>query len=131
MGYEELEHTADVSLRAWGATLAELFCSAAQGMFALMGAQPPAEVEREVQVAASDLETLLVDWLSELLYLNEVHGELYSSFEVSLRPGWQLAGRACGRRRAISGDKVKAVTYHGLRVEALDGGFSATIVFDT
>ena len=39
-------------------------------------------VEREVEVQGFDRETLLVNWLNELLYLQEKHGESYSEFNI-------------------------------------------------
>jgi len=131
VGFEELSHTADVSIRAWGGDLDELFAAAAEGMFALMGAPRETGVGRKVEVAAGDLETLLVDWLSELLYLSEVNGELYDSFAVRVLPSWRLEAAIAGGKGSASGDKVKAVTYHGLCVEHADGRYAATVVFDT
>ena len=36
MRYEEIEHTADVGIRAYGRDLDELFVNAAEGMFSLI-----------------------------------------------------------------------------------------------
>src|SRR5256885_13017328 len=71
--YEEIEHTADVGIRAYGSTLNELFANAAEGMFSLIAdldsVKPVGAVE--VLLAAEDVETLLLRWLSELLYIHE------------------------------------------------------------
>jgi SHS2 domain-containing protein len=129
--YEELTHTADVSLRAWGATLDELFQSAACGLFALMGRPAGNRLERHVALGARDGESLMVDWLSELLYLHETNGELYDCFEVHVSPGWALSSTVYGGAGEVTGDKVKAITYHGLNITCADGVYSASLVFDT
>src|SRR5438034_408776 len=68
-GYEEIEHTADVALRVRAPSLEKLFCYAARGMFALMTDASGVATASEIalDVTASDRETLLVNWLSELL----------------------------------------------------------------
>ena len=131
MGFEEVCHTADIALRAWGTSLEELFQSAAAGMFTTMGAQGYGDVQRHVSLQTEDLESLLVDWLSELLYLSETRGELYTEFEVQVEPTWRLAGEVRGYAGRATGDRIKAVTYHGLSVERVSEGYTAVIVFDT
>ncbi len=133
MPYEELTHTADISLRVWGASLEELYESAARGMFGIMGRPAKRTVARLVSLAAADRESLLVDWLSELLYLHETNGELYDHFEVSVKagaPDWALDSRVFGGPGKVTGTKIKAVTYHGLQISFSDGVYKATLVFD-
>ena len=69
--FEILEHTADIGFRAWGARPAELFQNAARAMMAI-AAETDSIDEREelpVELKAEDYESLMVDWLSEVLYL--------------------------------------------------------------
>ena len=83
--WEEVEHTADVALRVRGATLAELFANAARGMLALaLGGDPvPAGQDRtEILLSAPDPETLLVDWLTELVY--RIEDEAFIPSHVSV-----------------------------------------------
>ncbi|NPV06628.1 MAG: archease [Anaerolineae bacterium] len=131
MGYKEVRHTADVAIRAWGDSLEELFTSAARGMFSLIGEADSDRSVHIIKLSADDLETLLVDWLTELIYLSDAHQEAYHQFDVRLTPSWELEavirGGPIGRRTGA----VKAATYHGLRIEAKQGAYSATIVFDT
>jgi len=70
-GFEILEHTADIGIVARGKNLAEVFAQAAKGMFSLITDLNTVEerVERRVKVEAPDIESLLVAWLNELVYL--------------------------------------------------------------
>ena len=65
--YEVFEHTADIGLHAYGATLPELFIHAAQGMESLVVApeQLRPQVSREIAVTGHDEVSLLIAWLSE------------------------------------------------------------------
>jgi SHS2 domain-containing protein len=131
--YEEIDHTADVGIRAYGRTVDELFANAAEGMFSLIAdltkVKPVGEVE--VRLEAEDLSTLLLRWLSELLYLHETQRVVFSSFEVHV-VGTTLDGRARGeaidKARHELKLAIKAVTRHGLTVDPKKG--IAEVIFD-
>jgi SHS2 domain-containing protein len=132
-GYELLEHPADVKLRAWGATLEELFANAAAGMMAfLFGehiANAGAEGTEPLDISARDREALLVDFLSELLYRATSEYRAYVDVrvrEVGERRIIATAGIVPARAR----DDIKAVTHHELAVRKVDTGWEATVVFD-
>jgi SHS2 domain-containing protein len=82
--FEEVEHTADLALKVYGHSLKEVFINAACGLFSLMAdlESLSPSVSREVHLEAPDRESLLVDWLNELLYLHEVEEEIYTRFEI-------------------------------------------------
>jgi SHS2 domain-containing protein len=84
--WEQVQHTADLALRIHGRRLGELFVNAARAMFFQIdpgGAQKStATVEHQVRLQGMDRESLLVNWLNELLYLHETHREVYSGFVI-------------------------------------------------
>lgn len=135
-GFKTIEHTADIGIRAWGRTTAELFENAASGMFNIIcdtATVEPAE-SYAVEVEAEDLETLLVEWLNELLYLSESGELLFSSFKVLSMGETVIKGSAFGepldRDRHKLGTEIKAVTYHMLKVEQEDDMWVGTVIFD-
>jgi len=131
--YEEIEHTADVAIRAYGSTLDELFANAAEGMFSLIADLDSVKAvgEVEVRLEAEEIPTLLLRWLSELLYIHETQRLLFSSFEVRV-VGTSLQGRARGeaidKKRHELKLVIKAVTRHGLTVDPEKG--IAEVIFD-
>jgi SHS2 domain-containing protein len=131
--YEELAHTADLRLRAWGATWEKLFIHAAQGMVALM--RYPADtggapVELEVEQTSLDLEATLVDWLGELLYLADEQHAQWTQFEIGqLAPG-RIVSRIRGMTPAQPGRVIKAVTYHAVAIHPSVEGWDVTLTFD-
>jgi SHS2 domain-containing protein len=131
--WEEIDHTADWALRVRGADLRALFEHAALGMMSLLGDVPPAEVtlHETIQAQASDAESLLVKWLSELLYLIEQQGVVFSEIHVSRADGTALVAEVGGGRPSRPLRKhIKAVTYNMLAIRSTDLGFETTIVFD-
>jgi SHS2 domain-containing protein len=137
-GFEFLPHTADKAIEAWGGTVPELFCAAAEGMFSLSEDLDAIAREQEwaIAVEADSLEDLLHAWLSELLWVAERDEAVPCEFEVealSENP-WRLRARARGgpapRETPHTGAPVKAVTYHELRIWQQDGLWRGHVVFD-
>jgi len=131
--FQEVEHTADWAVRVRGRDLAELFAFAAQAMVALVtdSAQTgPFPVVRRIELSAPDVETLLVDWLSELVYLHETGEVLFCAFEMEQVTSAHLRATIRGRPGIAVKKEIKAVTYHGLEVQRTPDGYEATVVFD-
>jgi SHS2 domain-containing protein len=130
--FEEIEHTADVALRVHGHNLKEVFVNAACGLFSLMadleGLSP--SVSREVHLEALDRESLLVDWLNELLYLHEVEEEIYTRCEIEALSSTALSAIVWGAKMTASKLTVKAATFHDLEIRETEDGYMATVVFD-
>ncbi len=136
-GFREREHTADWELEAWAEDLPGLLEQAARGMYALSGAklQPAPREIRAFKVSAYDAESLLVRFLSELLYYAQQAGLGFDRFRLILSqpaPGEQLELQAELEGAALrSIDKeIKAVTYHNLAVRQEAGSVRVKIVFD-
>jgi SHS2 domain-containing protein len=130
--YEQLEHTADVALRVYGGSLQELFANAAYAMFSqladLTQIQPAGH--ELVSVEGSDYESLLVNWLNELLYLHEVRNQVYSVFDITELSQRGLQATVRGAHASDVYTIVKAATYHDLAICRTAEGYSATIVLD-
>jgi SHS2 domain-containing protein len=130
--FEEVDHTADVAIRVWGSDLAELFANAAYGMTCQLADPDDVDpsTERRIAVRADDIEMVLVEWLSELLYLEERDGLLFTEFEIYevTSSGVQALARG-GPVEKVEGH-IKAVTFSELDITETDRGFETTIVFD-
>ena len=131
-GYQELEHTADWQLKAWGADVPSLFEQAALGMVDLSGIQLAANprVTKELRLEAPDREILLVDFLSELLYLGETENIGFDDFDLQVEDA-VLHAKIEGAPIESQTKEIKAVTYHNLKIEERpDGVWEVNIVFD-
>jgi SHS2 domain-containing protein len=129
--FQEIEHTADRAFTARGRDMRDLFVHAAQAMFRLQpltthGWQP---VKRNVDVIAPDRETLLVNWLNELLYLSETLQERYDRFEILELTNEHIQARLHGAQLP-STLPVKAVTFHNLTIRQEGGQWVAALVVD-
>jgi SHS2 domain-containing protein len=120
--YEFIDHTADVGIRAFGDSLEEAFVHAAKGLFDVItdsSVITPVERVKVSLPAAPSLEQLLVDWLSELVFLNGARNLVFGRFDVKIT-GTSLEASVFGEEFDVKkhrmGTEVKAVTYHMLEV---------------
>ena len=134
--HEFFEHTADLGLRIKTATLDALFSEAGEALFAAI-VEDPTTIERrqahEVRIENDDPELLLFDWLNELLYQFDTHHLLFSGFQVLVDSNRLKAtawGEPLDRDRHLLSHEVKAITYHGLRVEQNADGWLAEVIVD-
>jgi SHS2 domain-containing protein len=139
MTHRFFDHTGDIGVTLSGRTVDELFASAAAAFTDAITSLTAVEPRRpeEVSLAAPELDLLLVDFLSELLYRFDTRGWLTREAQVEIRDedgGFALQGTLVGERleepRHPVKLAIKAVTYHGLHIVAADEGWTANIVFD-
>ena len=122
--FEIIEHTADIGIKAYGKNLAECFENAAKGMFAIITDNSKIDSigEYRIELKSNTLEELLVDWLSELLFLNSAYNLVFGEFKVNLdeedaKLSADVFGEEYKREKHGYGVEIKAVTYHMLEIK--------------
>lgn len=130
--YEHIEHTADLALRIHGRDLEELFANAAHAMFSeLVDLRLVApNVRRSVHVDGTDHESLLVNWLNQLLFLHETRDEVYSDFDIHDLTSQALWATVRGEHSEDVRMIIKAATYHDLVIQDTGEGYVVPIIFD-
>ena len=133
-GVRALDHTADLGFEVRAESLSELFHRAAAGMMALIWEGVGLErgrAVRQIELEAEDVGSLLVLWLRELLYLQQVHGFAYASADFERLSERKLRARVRGGRvREPPVRELKGVTYHDLEVRLEGGEWVARVIFD-
>ena len=134
--FEILEHTADIGMRAWGKTREEMFESAALALVSIAVDPGGIEPRQVFPIAASgeDLEALLVNWLSEVLYYVDGQRIVLGRFEVEELEEDRVIGQCWGEprdaRRHPARLIIKGVTYHQLRISRGADQWSAEVYLD-
>jgi len=130
--YQILEHKADLKIKTFGKTKEELFSNMLLAMTESQKATIlPQEVRRDFKIKSSDLPSLLVDFLSEVLYLSQVNKEIYKEVKFKEFTDDEIKGELIGQKVESFGEDIKAVTYHSLDIhQRKDGTWQATILFD-
>jgi len=130
--YEILEHKADLKIRAFGKDLKELFENSIIGMFESAEYEGEGrKIKKEIKVSSLDLPSLLVDFLSEVLYLGQVNKEVYFDVNFQKFTDNEIEGKLIGQKVERFGEDIKAVTYCGLDIhQKKDKTWEATVLFD-
>jgi len=133
--FEIIDHTADVGIIAYGADLSQAFANAARALFSLITELDDVEeiLHRDIELAALDQESLLVEWLNELIYLFDTENIVFKRFDITKLNNTQLKARSYGEKVDSSKHRlktgVKAATYHMLKVDK-GNGCKVQVLFD-
>lgn len=132
MKYEILEHKADLKIRVFAKEKPELFLNMLLAMSESQKAEVlPERVKKEIEIKSLDLSTLLVDFLSEVLYLSQTNNEVYNNIKSKKFTDTELKAEIFGQKVKRFGEDIKAVTYHNLDIhQREDGSWEATVLFD-
>ena len=134
--FEILEHTADIGFRAWGDTREHMFENAALALESVAIELDSVEPKRPFPIAAAgeDEESLLVNWLSEVLYYLDGRRVAMSRFQVDYLDAHWVSGKAFGEPRDPVRHPakviVKGVTYHQLKIAEEGGRWRADVYLD-
>ena len=133
--FEIIDHTADVGIAAYGADMSQAFANAARALFSLITELDDVDevLHRDIELIAPDEESLLVEWLNELIYLFDAENIIFKRFDIIKLNNTQLKARSYGEKVNSLKHKlktgVKAATYHMLKVDKGDG-CQVQVLFD-
>ncbi|WP_136687972.1 archease [Halorhabdus amylolytica] len=135
MSFVLREHTADVAVEATGDSLADAFAATADGMAAAMCENVPFDGDRfDLAVTAESRESLLFDYLDELIYQRDVRNVLPVDNRATVSRSddvWSVQASSRGvPLQTISAREIKAVTYSEMVLEETQDGWHAYVVLD-
>jgi SHS2 domain-containing protein len=134
MSFEEISHTADVKIRARAPTLDALFTEAFLALMQVVyGTDRKLGIRKEIRIESDTIESLVCDFLSEVLFIAEVEGLVFSQAEITIE-GMHLTAVLMGESfdpvRHSSGTEVKGISYSGLVIQKEANGYMLDILFD-
>jgi SHS2 domain-containing protein len=129
--------TADVAFLAYGKDLNELFANAALAMFEVMIDTKKVKpvVKKGVAINGNDLQSLLFNWLNELLVYVDAENLAFSKFDVKvdekkLKLNAVCSGEKINRKKHETRTEVKSCTYHQMKIEKIKSGWKAQVILD-
>lgn len=134
--YQSFSHPSDIGLTVYGDSVQQLFENAAYALFdTLCKLESVAEIgSLDIDVNGDDRESLLVNFLNELLYLQSVNGWLFRRVEISFFGDSSLNATAWGELYKMDSHElyheIKCATYHNLKIRKKWGKWRVDIVFD-
>ena len=134
MSFEEISHTADVKIQARALTLEALFTEAFLALMQVVyGTDRKPGTIKEIQIESDNIESLLCDFLSEVLFISEVEELVFSRADITIENLHLTAilyGESFDPLRHSSGTEVKGISYSGLVIQTDANGYMLDILFD-
>jgi SHS2 domain-containing protein len=128
--YEILPHPAELRLRIYGKTLEELFTNAAFALAKILKHDAEKLFENlslkakryKLKTHSIDINSLLVDFLSEILAKSQINKEVYLISDInigckSLVAGCKLEAELFGFAVQHFDEDIKAVTYQDVNIQ--------------
>jgi len=129
--------TADTAFVAYGKDLNELFANAALAMFEVMinTKQIKPKVEKDVKIKGNDLQSLMFNWLNELLVYVDAESLAFSKFEVkvdekNMKLEAKCSGEKIDTKKHETRTAVKSCTYHQMKIEKVKNVWNAQVILD-
>jgi len=131
--FEEINHTADLAIKIVSDNINDLFKEAGYGLFFLMYRKKfKKKIDRHiVNLSSNNYETLLIDFLNELIYLNDSKDFVLTDCDIKLENSYKLKAVAKGFNNGNPPlNSIKAATYHNLKIKKDNLKYSTVITFD-
>lgn len=126
MSFEYLDHTADVIIRAKGKNLEEAFEQAALAFYNVISdtSLVKTELTKEVTITSEDRESLLFDWIDQLIFYFDTEYLICNQIKVNsiteVENGFKLVAKISGEEfdieRHPQKTEVKAMTYSFMEI---------------
>ncbi len=146
MGFEIIDVSGDVGIRAEGNDLEEVFKNAARGLYSLITDIDKVRplISRRIELKATEPDNLIVSFLNELIFIFDAYGfigsriDMESNLKDIFHPGqvkelWlkaDIRGEDFDPVRHERRLLVKAATYHNLRFYKENDLWKVNIIFD-
>lgn len=131
--FEFLEHTADIKFRAFGKDVEEVFENVVLAISEIISRENEikSKNKKQIEVEGHDKESLLYNFIEELLYLLEVEKFVVSNAKVSIKDD-KLEAYIYGDyvKNYKNLDHIKSPTYHEMYVKKIKNGWGAQVVVD-
>ncbi len=132
--FKFLKHTADIKFQAFGDSLAQAFENSALAVInAMYKGKVKKKIKKKIQVKGKDLESLLYNFLEELLFLLDSQGFFLSSAKVNIgKKNLKLSAELLGDKAENYkiGLDVKAITYNEMYVKKQGNKYICQVVLD-
>jgi len=132
--FKILDHTADLKIKIYGRNLKELFANAG---LSIAEQQKPGGFHSEeidewelIEIQSPDLNSLLADWLNEILSRSDLNNKVYRNFKIEELSENYLRAKIAGQKVNQKQIEVKAATYYGLDIKKKNGRWEAIVIFD-
>jgi len=132
--YQILKHRADLKIIAFGKTKEEVFINMVLAIQNFLKTSPSnlteLEKERNVKIKSLDLESLIVDFLNEIIFFIDAEKEFYTDFKFRKLTDTELEIVLTNFNFDSKQGNIKAATYNDVEFLKVGSGWQTTVLFD-
>ena len=134
--YSLFSHTADLGMSVTGHSCEDLFRKAGLAILELLvvNKEPRIEQKLNISLSGNDLPDLMVNWLSELLYLFEGERLVVTEIFINEINNHSLTSTLSAMKFDSRCNEIlreiKAVTYHQIEVKEKNNIWETRVIFD-
>jgi SHS2 domain-containing protein len=131
--YEVLDSPSELRLRIYGNSLADLFIHAVQAMFECCEPtflKDAEESHRHVSLTASDRNSLLINFLADVVAMADIHNEAYFAVDFENIDDTNLSAIIKGKKVLRFALEIKAATHHEVHISEKNGHYSVDVILD-
>lgn len=129
-----LEHTADIKFQAFGKTIEEMFENSFLALNKSIYGRKNIKQSKEkiIKVQGKDYESLLYNFLEEIIYFLEADSFICGEIKDVRVKGFKISATLIGdkRERYNFTNNIKAVTYNEMFVKKQDNLWKCQVVLD-
>jgi SHS2 domain-containing protein len=126
----------ELAVRVLGNSQADLFANSAFALFDVMTEVAKVDIKDRipVEVEGTDRDDLMVNWMSELLYLYQGSGYLLKEFHIREAKDRLVKAEVCGEKidpdRHEINQEIRGVAYHQSRIQKTGDQWTAQLIFE-
>lgn len=129
--FQIIDHPADLKIKVWGDNLENFFQNILAAIFSATSPETiDQEVKIKIKIKAQDLENVVFNFLTELIYQMDINNTVFSKINFSKINQTEMMAEIVGKKIKKLGTEIKGITWHDFSVKEAGGGYTATMLFD-
>ena len=131
--FEILSYKTDLQIRINGVSIKELFVNTVKALASILHHQeryPVPKQKQKIKIKSNDLNSLLIDFLNELLAKSQVNKEVYWDIHVSVLSETELEAELLGDKIEIFDEDIKTINHRDAEIKKELNHYTITVILD-
>lgn len=129
--FQILDHPADLKIKVWGNNLKDFFQNILTAIFSITNPETTdKKIKTKIEIKANDLENLVFNFLTELIYQMDINDTIFSEINFSKINEREIISEIKGKKIKKLDTEIKGITWHDFSVKKEKDGYTAILLFD-
>ena len=131
--FEILANQTDLRIKINGASIKELFTNAVKALASILHHQekyPAPKIKHKLKIKSNDLNSLLIEFLNELLKKSQINQEIYWNVYIPILSETELEAEILGDKIEIFDEDIKSLNHREAEIKKENNYYTITITLD-